>query len=100
MYNSISYMEISCKYNKSDLMRFVGALQGRNAHRTIVYRNRTYIIGYDAEDDFFYIWTTHGVLIAIIRKNTFKFYASRAQEIGLELIFGFLAVMNIYPVKA
>ena len=100
MYNSISYMEISCKYNKSDLMHFVGALQGRNAHRTIVYRNRTYIIGYDAEDDYFYICNRHGVYFGYFLGENFKFYVSRAQEIGLELIFGFLAVMNIYPVKA
>lgn len=100
MYNSISYMEISCKYNKSDLMRFVGALQGRNAHRSIVYRNRTYIIGYDAEDDYFYICNRHGNRFAFIMEDKVKFYVSRAQEIGLELIFGFLALFNIYPVKA
>lgn len=100
MYNSISYVEIRCKYNKSDLMRFVGALQGRNAHRSIIYRNRTYIIGYDSEDDYFYICNRHGVRFGFFLGEKFKFYVSRAQEIGLDLIFGFLAVMNVYPVKA
>lgn len=100
MYNSISYIEISCKYNKSELMRFVGALQGRNAHRSIVYRNRTYIISYDPDDDCFYICNRHGNRFAYIMGDKVKFIVSSAQEIGLELIFGFLALFNIYPVKA
>lgn len=81
-------------------MRFVGALQGRNAHRTIVYRNRTYVIGYDAEGDYFYICSKNGVYFGYLFDENFKFYVYRAKEIGVELIFGFLAVMNIYPVKA
>lgn len=100
MYKSISYLEFSCKYNKSDLLRFVGSIQGRPAHRSIVYRNRTYIIGYDSEDDFFYICNRHGERFGYILGYEFKFYVSRAQEIGLELIFGFIALFNIYPVKA
>lgn len=81
-------------------MRFVGALQGRNAHRSIVFRSRTYIIGYDAEDDFFYICNKQGARFAFVVGNEVRFYVSRAQEIGLELIYGFIAMFNIYPVKA
>lgn len=81
-------------------MRFVGAIQGRAAHRSIVYRNRTYIISYDCEDDCFIICNRHGAPFGYVQNNKFKFYVSRAQEIGLELVFGFLALFNIYPVKA
>lgn len=81
-------------------MRFVGALQGKYAQRAIVFKNRTYIIGYDAEDDYFYICNRHGAPFGYLIGGKFKFYVSRAQEIGLELIFQFLAIMNVYPVKA
>lgn len=100
MYNSISYVEISCKYNKSDLLRFVGALQGRNAHRPIFFRSRTYIIGYDAEDDFFYICNRQGERFAFIVGNEVMFYVSGAKEIGLELIYDFMCLFSVYPVKA
>lgn len=100
MYNSISYIEIRCKYNKPDLMSFVGALHGRNAHRTIIFRNRIYIIGYDAEDDYFYICNRHGARFIFIQEDKIKFYVSRAQEIGVKLVFSFIALFNIYPVKA
>lgn len=100
MYNSISYMEISCKYNKSDLMRFVGALQGKHAFRHVVYRNRKYTIVYLPSWDEFRILNARNVLVAVIEKDLFKFYVSCAQEIGLNLIFSFLALFNIYPVKA
>ena len=100
MYNSISYVEIRCKYNKSDLKRFVGALQDKHASRVIMYRNRKYTIVYLPSWDEFRILNARNVLLAVIEKDLFKFYASLAPEIGLELVFGFLALFNIYPVKA
>ena len=42
MYKSIYYVGIRCKYNNSELKRFVGALQDRDATRLFVFRNREY----------------------------------------------------------
>lgn len=100
MYNSISYVEIRCKYNKSDLKRFVGAIQNRDANRLIVYRNRKYFVVYDSASDSFYIRNRNNINIAHICDVTFYFYASSAPEIGLDLVWGLIALLNIYPVKA
>lgn len=99
MYKTISYLEISCKYNKVDLVLFSGALADPKASRLVVYRNRKYFLSYDKDDDRFYLFNVRGILIASIGAMVFKFRVSRAPEIGLEFIWGLLAKLNIYPVK-
>ena len=100
MYNSISYVEISCKYNKVDLMLFAGSLVDNTASRVFCYRNRKYVIDYVEDEDKFRIFNSKGLLMATIVGDSFQYYVSSAPEIGLMLIWGFLAKLNIYPVKA
>ena len=99
MYSSISYLEISCRYNKLDLKQFVGVLQNRSAFHVIKYRNRKYTIVYVDTEDEFRLFNSKGILVAVIVGELFKFYVSSAPEIGIDLVFGLLAVLNIYPVK-
>lgn len=100
MYNSICYLEISCKYNYSELRRFCGALQNASANRKFLFRNRSYLIVYDADKDLFFIRNRHYIDIARIGCGVFYYYVSNAPEIGLELIFALMALLNVYPVKA
>lgn len=100
MYNSISYIEISCKYNHSELCRFCGALQNASAQRKVSFRNRSYLIVYDADKKMFFIRNRNNINIARIGYGAFHYYVSSAPEIGLDLIFAFMALLNIYPVKA
>lgn len=100
MYNSITYVEISCKYNRSELKRFCGALQNASANRKISFRNRSYFIVYDADRDMFFIRNRNNINIARIGDNVFHYYVSSAPEIGLDLIFAFMALLSVYPVKA
>lgn len=100
MYKSISYLEISCKYNRSELCRFCGALQNASAYRVFKYRGRKYYIVYLPLQDEFRILNARDGLVAVVVGEVFKFYASSTPEIGLDLIFAFMALLNIYPVKA
>lgn len=100
MYNSISYIEISCKYNRSELCRFCGALQNASANRKFSFRNRVYFIIYDADRDVIFIRNRDNIKIASISEHTFHYFASSAPEIGLDLIFAFMALLSVYPVKA
>lgn len=100
MYNSINYIEISCKYNKVDLQLFAGVFADGEASRVFVYRNRKYEIKYVKNEDEFRVFDSKGLLMAIIVGGVFKYYVTSAPEIGIDLIFGFLAKLNIYPVKA
>lgn len=100
MYNSISYLEIRCCFNKSDLKRFTGALQDRDARRIIMYRNRRYYLTYDSNTDMFSIMNRDGSCIGILVVGLFRFYVSHAPEIGLNLIWGLLAQLNVYPVTS
>lgn len=100
MLNSISYLEIRCKYNKSDLKQFTGALQDKAARRVFIYRSRCYYLAYNPDADMFSITNKNGALIAEIGNMVFAFYASNAPEIGLNLIWGLLALLNIYPVTS
>lgn len=100
MYNSISYVEICCKYNKVDLQLFSGIMNDSEASRAFVYRNRSYKIKYVKSEDEFRVFNSKGLLMAIIVGGMFKYYVTSAPEIGIDLIFGFMAKLNIYPVKA
>lgn len=100
MLNSISYLEINCSYNKIDMMLFSGHFNGEGCSRTFFYRGYKYNISYDKDDDSFVIINKCNVPIGYLSDSRFKFYAPRAKEITLELLWGFLAKMNIYPVKA
>lgn len=100
MYKSISYVEISCKYNRSELCRFCGALQNASANCRVSFRNRFYFIAYDADKGLFFIRNRNGVNIAFISDAVFHYYVSSAPEIGFDLIFAFMALLNVYPVKA
>lgn len=100
MLNSISYLEIRCRYNESDLKQFTGALQDRDARRVVIYRNRRYFLSYDADDDTFYLVNKNCLRVAAISKMVFKFHVSNAPEIGLNLIWGLLAQLNIYPLTS
>lgn len=100
MYSSISYIEISCKYNRSELCRFCGAIQNASANRKISFRNRFYFIAYDADKKMFFIRNRNNINIARIGYGVFHYYVSSAPEIGLDLIFEFMALLSIYPVKA
>ena len=100
MLNSISYLEIRCRYNKSDLKQFTGALQDRDAARVVTYRSRPYRLAYVAAQDEFRLFNRHGVIAASIVGESFQFYVSSAPEIGLNLIWGLLAQLNIYPVTS
>ncbi|MBQ9751880.1 MAG: hypothetical protein IJV81_03505 [Paludibacteraceae bacterium] len=100
MYNSISYVEISCKYNRSELCRFCGALQNASANRKILFRGRVYFIAYDADRELFFIRNRNSIDIAKIGDNVFHYYVSSAPEIGLDLIFALMAVLSVFPVKA
>lgn len=99
MYKSISYLEISCKYNRSELCRFCGAVQYASANRKFSFRNHFYFIAYDADRDEFRIFNSKGLLVANVIGDSFQYYVTSAPEIGIDLIFGFLAVLNIYPIK-
>ena len=100
MYSSISYIEISCKYNRSELCRFCGALQNASANRKFSFRNRFYFIAYDADRELFFIRNRNNINIAKIGDNVFHYYVSSAPEIGLDLIFAFMVLLSVYPVKA
>lgn len=100
MYNSIRYVEISCKYNRLELCSFCGALQNASAKREVSFRNRSYFIIYDADWNMFFISNRDNKKIARISERAFHFFASSAPEIGLDLIYSFMALLNIYPVKA
>lgn len=100
MYNSISYVEISCKYNKLDLKLFTGTLIDNSASRVFVYRNRKYVIAFVEDEDEFRVFNSKGLLMATIVGDSFQYYVTSAPEIGLDLIFGFMAKLNIYPIKA
>lgn len=100
MLNSISYLEIRCRYNKVDLKHFSGFLEDKEACRVFVYRNRRYCFQYVEDEDEFRIFNSKGILMAIIFGDSFQFYVSSAPEIGLNLIWGLLAQLNIYPVTS
>lgn len=100
MLNSISYLEIRCRYNKVDLKMFAGYLIDNSASRVFIYRNRKYTIGYVEDEDEFRIFNSRGVLMAVIVGDSFQFYITSAPEIGLNLIWGLLAKLNIYPVTS
>ena len=100
MLNSISYLEINCKYNHLDLVMFSGALVDPKASRLVVYRNRKYYFSYDKDDETFYLFNVRGILVATLSKMVFKFHLSNAREIGLENVWGLLAKFNIYPVTS
>lgn len=100
MLNSISYLEISCNYNKVDLKLFCGDLSHKGSSRVVVYHNRRYFFSYDADDDAFYLVNKYGVCVGMLVGTIFKFYVSYAPEIGLNLVWGLLAKLNVYPVKS
>lgn len=100
MLNSISYLEISCKYNKVDLKQFAGDLIDNSASRSFMYRNRKYVFSYVEDEDEFRIFNSRGVLMAVIVGDSFQFYIASAPEIGLNLVWGLLAKLNVYPVKS
>lgn len=100
MYKSISYLEISCKYNRSELCRFCGALQNASSNRKVSFRNRSYVIAFVADEDEFRVFNSKGLLVATIVGSSFQYYVTSAPEIGIDLIFAFMAMLNIYPVKA
>lgn len=100
MYNSISYVEISCIYNHNDMVRSVIAKKDTKDGFVVVFRNRKYKLHYVEDVNLFYLYNKFGDLVAIIADGQFRFYASAAPEIGLELVWGLLAKMNIYPSKA
>ena len=99
MYSSISYVEISCKYNHTSLVLFTGSLPDVDSRAFFSYRNRQYAIAYVRNERSFYLTNKKGVVVAKICDGVFKFYVSCAREIGLELVWGLLAVLNIYPVN-
>lgn len=100
MLNSISYLEIRCRYNHFDLVTFSCALSNPNARRILEYRNRQYFFSYDRDDKTFYIVNKKYLRVASISESVFRFHVSNAPEIGLNLIWGLLAQLNIYPVNA
>lgn len=100
MLNSVTYIEIRCNYNKFDLKHFFGALQDSGIRRVVMYRNRRYYLAYDSGTDMFLIVNNHDICIGILSGRLFKFYVSRAPEIGLNLIWGLLAQLNVYPVTS
>ena len=100
MQESISYLEISCTYNRIDLINFAGGTYGENVRRVVVYRNRRYYLSYDNNTKEFTIFNSRDIIIAILRYDIFKFYPSKAPEIGLNLVWGLLAKLNVYPVKS
>lgn len=99
MYKSISYIEISCKYNKLELRRLCEAQQNASANFKFSFRNRRYVITYVEDEDEFRIFNSKGLLVANIVGGLFQYYVALAPEIGIDLIFGMLAVLNIYPIK-
>lgn len=100
MLNSISYLEISCKYNKMDLKSFAGSYYDMDVRRVVRYRNRRYFFSYVADDDAFYLVNKDNLRVGMLVGDIFKFYVSNAPEIGLNLIWGLLAHLNIYPVTS
>lgn len=100
MLDSISYLEIRCKYNYIDLYCYTGTAADRDAYRVFMYRNRRYVIECDPDKKEFYISNWSGIIIAVISESVFKFYMENAREIGLNLIWGLLAKINVYPVKS
>lgn len=99
MYKSINYIEICCKYNHVDLQLFCGNLVERMARRVFIFRNRKYTLQYSADVNLFYIFNKDNECIGIITPSIFEFYPSRASEIGFDLIWSFMAKLNIYPVE-
>lgn len=100
MLESIHYVEIRCSYNKLDLKRFTGALIDNSAGRALCYRNRKYVVAYIEDEDEFRVFNSRGLLVATIVGDSFQFYVTSAPELGIELIFGFMSKLSIYPVKA
>lgn len=100
MLNSITYLEISCSYNRSDLVIFSGHCSDRGATRFVTYRCRRYFFSYDDIENIFYLTNNSGTIVGVLNDDTFKFYVSHAPEIGLNLIWGLLAQLNIYPVNS
>lgn len=98
MLSSITYLEIRCRYNKSDLLRYSGALSDSDAQRTFTYRARKYSLKYDTNTGHFLIYNKYWNCIAIIDEDSVGFFLSDAPEIGLNLIWGLLAQLCIYPV--
>lgn len=100
MLNSITYLEIRCKYNKVDLKTFTGSFYDKDVRRVVHYRCRRYFLSYNADEDAFYLVNRYGVCIGEIVGCVFRFYVSNAPEIGLNLIWGLLAQLNIYPITS
>lgn len=100
MYNSITYLEIGCIYNHNDLVRSVLSKRDSKEGFSVSFRNRKYKLHYVDDVNLFYLYNRFGDLVAIIADGQFKFYVSAAPEIGLELVWGLLARLNIYPVKS
>lgn len=100
MLNSISYLEIRCTYNYNDLFNYTGANVNREPRRIFMYRNRRYVIECDPDKKEFYISNWYGIIFALVSESTFQFYVNNAPEIGLNLIWGLLAQLNIYPVTS
>lgn len=98
MLSSITYLEIRCRYNKSDLLRCSGALYGQNVQGTFTYRSREYSLKYDTNVGNFLIFNKYCDCIAIIEEDCVGFFLADAPEIGLNLIWGLLAQLCIYPV--
>ena len=66
----------------------------------VVYRCRRYVLSYVEDEDVFLLTNKQDVIIARIVGETFQFYVSLAPEIGLNLVWGLLAQLNIYPVNS
>lgn len=98
MLSSITYLEIRCRCNKSDLLRCSGALYAQDVQGTFTYRSREYSLKYDTNTEHFYIYNKYHDCIAIIDEDSVGFFLADAPEIGLNLIWGLLAQLCIYPV--
>lgn len=79
-------------------MRYSGAFSKQDAQRTFTYRSREYSLRYDVNTDHFHVYNKHCECIAIIDEDCFGFFPADAPEIGLNLIWGLLAQLCIYPV--
>lgn len=100
MYKSISYVEINCVYNHNELVRNVLAKKDSKNGFVVKFYNREYKLHFVEDVNLFYLYNKYGELIAIIAEGQFRFYVSAAPEIGLELVWGLLAKLSLYPSRA
>lgn len=99
MYKTISYLEIRCNYNLTDLSLFAGSCIENGSRRVISYRGRRYYFFYDSSCRAFILSNARCVPFAYLYDNTFRYHPPRVPEIGLELVWGLLAKINVYPVN-